>query len=338
MDTLFKSSAREILVGLTIISVTLIMLLLLIEFGGRYYAKYTHQPRGMTFDSELGWKAIPNVKKIGPLWGQQIPASTNTLGWRDTEHSLNKPEGTTRAIAVGDSFTWGVGVDDGERFTDLLNQNNKQLEVINLGMPAYGTDQEFRVLQLYGFDYQPDIVILTVFLGNDLEDIRKDLIYSWPKPYFTMNFEGLRLWKPILSWGVRVRTMSYLVEFLFRKVQKFDSEYRIVPAYHMVPAWEKTDTLPLFEVLVRAIIEKTQQYGARVLIVAAYQSKDLNSVPPDQVRALEALKQMGVTVLDTRPEFLEKIRRGDKLYVKDTVHWNSVGHSIVARKILPYLK
>ena len=64
---------------------------------------------------------LPNVRKIGQVWGVVRPARSNSKGWRDAERSYSRPEGKRRAVALGNSFTFGVGVDDGERYTDLLN-------------------------------------------------------------------------------------------------------------------------------------------------------------------------------------------------------------------------
>jgi hypothetical protein len=84
----------------------------------------------MRFDAELGWRPLPNVKKVGDAWDVSRPAVTNSHGWRDGEHPYDKPPGFRRAVAIGDSFTFGMDVYDGEGFTDVLSHRVDPLECI----------------------------------------------------------------------------------------------------------------------------------------------------------------------------------------------------------------
>src|SRR5262249_24805283 len=107
-----------------------LLMLLLLEGIARFYVTVARQPRGVRFDPEFGWRLLPNVRKTGWFWGQRRPAVTNGRGWRDAEHAYDKPPGVRRAVVVGDSVTFGILVDDGERFTDTLPAHFDRLEVI----------------------------------------------------------------------------------------------------------------------------------------------------------------------------------------------------------------
>ncbi len=98
----------------------------------------------------------------------------NTRGYRDLERSLTKPEGVKRAVCLGDSFTWGVGVlfDDTwpQRLERLLaRERGERWEAVNLGEPGLNTVQEASKLAAEGLAYQPDVVVLAYVL-NDSED------------------------------------------------------------------------------------------------------------------------------------------------------------------------
>src|SRR5580704_8812425 len=73
------------------------------EAGARVYATLTSQQRGIDFDPELGWRPLPNIRKVGRMWGDARPARTNSRGWRDPEHSFEKPLGVQRIVVLGDS-------------------------------------------------------------------------------------------------------------------------------------------------------------------------------------------------------------------------------------------
>lgn len=98
----------------------------------------------------------------------RIPTSTmsiNSIGLRDKEYSLEKAAGTYRIFVAGDSFSFGVGVNDGETFSDVLEEmlnaryNGTLFEVFNLGIPGADIGDEYSRLRGY-MDYSPDMLIL----------------------------------------------------------------------------------------------------------------------------------------------------------------------------------
>ena len=63
----------------------LIVATLIVELGLRLYAQATDQKRGMVFDTALGWRMLPNLRKVGRQWSAAEPAFTNSDGWRDAD-------------------------------------------------------------------------------------------------------------------------------------------------------------------------------------------------------------------------------------------------------------
>ena len=126
------------------------------------------------------------------------------LGLRDRRMSYAKLPGTYRVLFLGDSFVEAVQVDaqDGvaERLDVALNRDGRATEVINAGVAAYGTGQEYLLLDKEGVRYQPDLVLLLFFVGNDVANNNYKL-ELWDgslklalKPYFTLEKDGsLRL-------------------------------------------------------------------------------------------------------------------------------------------------
>lgn len=264
------------------------------------------------------------MRKIGQVWGVARPARSNTKGWRDTERSYARPEGKRRAVALGDSFTFGVGVDDGERYTDVLNARCRGWEVVNLGVAGYGTDQELRLLEVEAFRYEPELVLLTVYLGNDPEDIRHDLLYSQPKPYYTLDGDLLKLVPPKETIVHRLRNLSYLVEFVYRRLIDADRQS------HLAQEWADADPIPLFKRIVRRIAEVTSEHGARLVVVLVYDSEQTAgglSARDKQLRLF--FSKAGIETVDT----YELFQAEGGLYGNDLVHWNAQGHKLVARML-----
>jgi len=88
-------------------------------------------------------------------------------------YSPRPARGTIRIAALGDSFTFGDGVNDDETYPVVLERNlherNWPVEVINAGVPGRGTGEEALYYDEYVSDFHPNIVILGV-VGNDPDD------------------------------------------------------------------------------------------------------------------------------------------------------------------------
>ncbi|MFT5429894.1 MAG: lysophospholipase L1-like esterase [Myxococcota bacterium] len=90
-------------------------------------------------------------------------------GLRDDVYPPQKPRGVRRVLCVGDSTTFGWGVEQAETFcTRLSGHLPAGWETINLGVPGYNSTQEVRRLERFGLQFQPDVVMI-LFDGNDYE-------------------------------------------------------------------------------------------------------------------------------------------------------------------------
>jgi lysophospholipase L1-like esterase len=116
--------------------------------------------------------------------------SANSLGLRGPERPIAKPASTRRVEVIGDSFVAGYGVANDDVLTvkleKLLNADAKSpVEVINLGRTGSSTIRELDLYTLIGRRFQPDIVVLAYFLGNDLREVVEE-----------HDQEELRQWHP----------------------------------------------------------------------------------------------------------------------------------------------
>lgn len=91
-------------------------------------------------------------------------------GLRGGELSPRRADGPRRVVVLGDSFAFGLGVDEGETFPAqleaLLRGRGLPVETANLGVPGYHTGQELAWLERAGFALDPELVIL-LYYGND---------------------------------------------------------------------------------------------------------------------------------------------------------------------------
>ena len=104
----------------------------------------------------------------------QVRTTTNALGLRGAELSKDP-----RILMLGDSFTFGAYVGDDENFPALLEQrlrrNGYNYQVVNAGYAdGFETDQQYVWLKRNIDIIQPKLVVLDVFLGNDIYYINPD--------------------------------------------------------------------------------------------------------------------------------------------------------------------
>ena len=103
-----------------------------------------------------------------------VPYHTSSIGLRDREYS-DKASGEIRVALLGDSMTMGWGLGDHEtissRLEALLNrERDGRISVINAGQFGYGPTQLLSLLTEKVLPLEPDVVVLQVFMGNDLAD------------------------------------------------------------------------------------------------------------------------------------------------------------------------
>lgn len=129
----------------------------------------------------------------------------NNYGLHDSNVTLDKLPGEYRILIVGDSFAQGWQVALEQTFPYLLEQqlnasSDRAIEVINLSVDEKGTDRELLLYAGFGWRFQPDVVLLAVYIGNDLMDNSAVLsahhgAYApFDRPFFTLDADGaLRL-------------------------------------------------------------------------------------------------------------------------------------------------
>jgi lysophospholipase L1-like esterase len=126
--------------------------------------------------------------KPGARVGARIPdrpysISINNQGTRGPAFGP-KADDEYRVVLLGDSMTFGQGLDDNQTIAALLERQlashlGKKVTVINAGVPGWGPDQEALMLRQRVPAWQPDMVFWLVFLGNDIEDVgRHSLAYD----------------------------------------------------------------------------------------------------------------------------------------------------------------
>lgn len=177
MATRGITRTRETVLNLLLGACSTVVILAVLEVGVRLFV-YEHRytfPSGMfVLDPELRHRLTPNFS--GRLKRREFgtEVAINRSAMREREIGPRIPGGI-RILVLGDSFTFGEGVDASESFSkrleSLLNKGRRTpvVEVVNAGVPGYSTVQEIRLLRRLLPEVRAELVILAFYVGNDLE-------------------------------------------------------------------------------------------------------------------------------------------------------------------------
>lgn len=110
---------------------------------------------------------------------------TNSRGFNSPEIPYQKPAGTFRVVALGDSSTFGWGVGAEENYPRLLESELERrnpratIEVVNLGVCGYSSLQGRILLQREALRYHPDVMTLS-YGSNDFSRVPEafDILYA----------------------------------------------------------------------------------------------------------------------------------------------------------------
>ncbi len=178
-------AAITVLLGL---AVSLGAVELFLRYHDRQIAHSEHMEPGLIgYDAELGWQLTPGWSGAHHHYDYEVEYDIDANGFRVDPHA----ETTGPRVAVlGDSFTFGLGVANDETFVSRLNaENETRQNYLNLSVPGYSTDQELLLFRKTAESIKPEVVLLVVYLANDLFDNKRPfpLQADHAKPYFRLN-------------------------------------------------------------------------------------------------------------------------------------------------------
>ena len=175
---------RNGLLNLSLILVGIIIFFIILEIGLALNVPFLGYEQSNVIERgeylyypEVGLGAYSNRVAEHSSPEYSVTYSTNSIGFRDREHTIKKSSNVFRIVVLGDSYTQALQVPLEQSFPYLLEQKlnsnttvQKEIEVINLGLDSSGTGQQYLILKHIGLEYKPDLVILGFLTGNDVRN------------------------------------------------------------------------------------------------------------------------------------------------------------------------
>jgi len=241
-----------------------------------------------------------------------VTVTSNADGFR-SRRELRPGDGRTRVVVLGDSMVFGVGVEEPERFTELLEAREPGWRVENLGMVGFGPDLMLRALETVGLDPKPDVVVLAIFSHDVYRVAPESQGPGFPVPRFALQDGALV-------------TVPYPDPPAWRRL-------RLVQGLRYL-YWRYTSaTFPLTGAILERFVGRAEREGFVPAIAFLPGVRE----GFDDRRRRTFLRQWaevrGAPFIDLTEALVAA--GGERLYIPADSHWNPEGHRVVADTLHP---
>jgi hypothetical protein len=188
------------------------------EVALRLYASHvTKRHQLFRSDAQTGWSNAPN------LLTTQINAAGEKWSLRTDENGqrliAQNPRASRRILILGDSLSFGEGIDIKYRFDVKMLSYLPDARVINTGTGGYGTDQEYVAFRYWKHLLVPGDTVLIVLNQSDYFDVLRRSFFGRAKPYFetvdgsyVLRPPPIGLWERWSDWSRVASVVARLIE------------------------------------------------------------------------------------------------------------------------------
>lgn len=297
-----------------LLMLSLVLSALALEILWRVYVARRFAPVTV-YDEELGWRFEADVVSRQTSADFDVEIRTDSRGHR-VGRDASADSARLRVVFVGDSATFGWGVEVEESFPFLVGRM-LDVDVVNLGVSGYGTDQQYLKLRRDGLPLGPDAVVLT-FSDNDPEEVASEWRYGWTKPRFRREDSRLKL-------SPAAERSPFL--------ERHSSVYRSLKFYRELHSSSPglggprlAEARRLVSRLIRSMAEESRAAGAGFFVVHSGADWLVGALGGDVAR-----------LVDVGPALREAAREGPVSFASDP-HWNARGHGVVAGRLAAALE
>lgn len=125
-------------------------------------------PKSDNYSRKFGFALSPNSEHTITAEEFTYTSRTNSIGFR-TKDIRSRNAGEYRVMLLGDSMFYGVGVQEPDMVSSVLEQQETSgLSVYNYSVTGYNTVQELLVAEAYTEALSPDHIVLGFFIANDI--------------------------------------------------------------------------------------------------------------------------------------------------------------------------
>ncbi|OGJ16075.1 hypothetical protein A3K73_05700 [Candidatus Pacearchaeota archaeon RBG_13_36_9] len=326
------------------------------------YPVYGFQEGAFQKDSIIGYLPSSNYSGLQSLYQRVVKINTNSKGLRDfREYSYEKTK-KKRILILGDSYAFGNGVELEESYPELLRKKLNNTEIINLGVPGYGINNEYLYYINEGMKYDPDIVIVHFSINDWGTD---QIVESENGDCIDRNYSLVANEKGYLVSGNRneglIRSVHLFLLANLRSYSFIYSKSRLLFA-PIIKRLQKTKEAPLMyssknsEAYKAAyqgyynLLKKIKKAGkADIILFVGPHNADL--ISPETINREYGLNNSAGTaqLKESLREISDRLKikfinieiedlENKDIFLKVDGHWTTTGHKLITEKLYSNLK
>ena len=323
-----------------------------IEDDGIWWGKIVHP--------QLGWDLKPNFSGKNFDWvtdkpGEKAPQyrrtiKINSAGFRDdNELTIEKPDNTVRIFTLGDSCTFGWGVESEDSFAKVLekklNDSSSDInyQVLNAGIVGYSSHQGMPLLKHKILKYSPDII--TVAYGWNSHFIFPYSDKEWIKPVSPLHAGAINIARQFMIY----RGFTEIVKRLNKK-SKSELKYRVPPEdlrnnLRSLIDFASESNIKVVLMTIQSNV-LTGQVAKWTLVKHTLDDDKENMISRHkEINGIikEVSEEKGTMFTDVAGKFVElKLTEGKELFYRpedavDDVHPNEEGHLVIGEELFKTL-
>jgi len=281
----------------------------------------TRASKNFAPDAQTGWRMQSNKEFRWHIEDHWNSYRANKQGFR-SDKDFDDLKSSQSIVLIGDSFTFGTGVNIEQTFGGLLNSAlGRSTAVYNLAMPGFGLDQMWMSVRHQALPLKPSLVIVA-FIDEDLD--RSLTAFrdheGFNKPTFELE-EGIL--RPQNHSDKPTGLKGYLATY--SEIWKFGQKLLSAPA-HGIPLgdwWLRN------EAIFKAIIAECRNSGTTILFVRLPEQR-----PSEFLNLARLMADQRVGFLDLGSS---KIRPRHNIHFPEDGHIDEAGHKFVADMLITWI-
>jgi lysophospholipase L1-like esterase len=312
--------------GLAAIFVSFLIFIVMLEVSLQVYtrlfiyydvemSRYAAEVKEKADNPAIGHVHRPNAE--AHLMG--VDVSINSDGFRDQEYPVERSN-NYRIVVLGDSLTFGWGVEQDESYEYLLEgmlSETRPTEMINTGHGNYNTSQQVALFKEKGLKYNPDKVVVFYFI-NDAEVTPVRSKWTWVSRSRAVTFLWSRM-RGLLSRGSSGQTFESFYTDLYE------------------------DDQPGFITMKDAFIELrgiTEQRGIELQVIMIPELHNLVEYPfaAEYGKVSGFLENNDIAVIDLTESFAGYEDAVGLWVALDDAHPNALAHRMIAEYSLEFIR
>jgi hypothetical protein len=324
----------SLLVGFVLVCGVIMFEVMLRLFAPQPYIYPRYQ-----YSERYGQVLYPSTVMVAEAPGEwRFTYTTSEYGFRAPTVPVSSRYDLPNIVVLGDSYSFGIGVNDGQEFPAVLAQDLAgQANVVNLGVPGYGLTQEIRLYYEFGRSFEPRVLLLQ-FTNNDPDDNLFYRVTEIENGRFVFRHDQsispfLQSVKDFLGRSViqRSQAYNYVRNFAYETLRK-RAVARALPsgtsAADRAPNNSKED---FHNALLELLVQDLDRRHVEVVLIGV--DGHLAQFPRILAKVKELARRGLLTYVATEPWF-----RGVSSYASPEGHeWGVQAHRIVAQRLAPIL-